>query len=263
MPTAFFDDRVAIVTGAGVGAGRACALALARRGALVVANHADTGPAGGRGHASRADAVVAEIVEAGGRAIANHDDTATHEGGDAIVDAARAAFGGVDILVNCADPSRDRTSDVHERDDVDSILELPLRAAFHVSQPAYASMKERGHGRIVFVTSGGWLFGRAGHAAAKIGVIRLSGILAIEGATYGITSNVIAPTAATRSTEHVVDPDLVTPLALGLVADDNRLSHEVFSVGGGACSRVFSGVTERVARNHGTERSVLLEEVHG
>src|SRR5688572_27426484 len=184
-----FDGRVAIVTGAGRGLGRAYALELARQGASVVVN--DIGGAG---------AVVDEIVAAGGRAVASGDSVSTPEGGQAIVDRALDAFGAVDAVLNNAGIVRDRSFAKLERPDLEAVLDVHLRGAFHVSQPAFRAMKERGYGRLLFITSGSGLFGnfgQANYAAAKMGLVGLTRTVAIEGARYGIAANAIAPLANT------------------------------------------------------------------
>ena len=158
-----FEDRVAIVTGAGRGLGRAYALELARQGAAVVVN--DVGdPA----------AVVDEIAAEGGRAVASHDSVATPAGGQAIVQRALDAFGTVDAVINNAGIVRDRTFAKLDLADLEAVLDVHLRGAFHVSQPAFRVMKERGYGRLLFVTSGSGLFGnfgQANYAAAKMGLV--------------------------------------------------------------------------------------------
>ncbi|HWT22684.1 MAG TPA: SDR family NAD(P)-dependent oxidoreductase [Solirubrobacteraceae bacterium] len=237
-----FEGRVAIVTGAGRGLGRAYALELARQGAAVVVN--DIGDP---------DAVVAEIVAAGGRAVANADSVSTPLGGQAIVDAAVNAFGTVDAVVNNAGIVRDKSFAKLELADLEAVLDVHLRGAFHVSQPAFRVMKERGYGRLLFVTSGSGLFGnfgQANYAAAKMGLVGLTRTVAIEGARYGIAANAIAPLANTPMTDGLFggaiedfDADSVVPMALHLVSEDCTQTGEVFSAGGGRYARVTIGVT--------------------
>jgi NAD(P)-dependent dehydrogenase (short-subunit alcohol dehydrogenase family) len=245
------DNRVAIVTGAGGGLGRSHALALAARGARVVVNDLGGNADGTGSGSSMADQVVKEIAAAGGEAVANYDSVATPEGGEAIVQTALDAFGTVDIVVNNAGILRDKSFAKVAPDDVAIVLDVHLRGAFHVSQPAFRVMKEKGHGRFVHTTSGSGLFGnfgQANYAAAKMGLVGLSNVIAVEGAKNGITSNVIAPIAKSRLTENLgpmgeaLRPELVSPLVAYLVSDECELTHETFSVGGGRIARVFLGL---------------------
>jgi NAD(P)-dependent dehydrogenase (short-subunit alcohol dehydrogenase family) len=248
-----FDGEVAVVTGAGGGLGRSHALLLAHRGARVVVNDPGGAPDGTGGDDTPADSVVKEILERGGEAVANHDTVATPEGGEAIIKTALDAFGTIDIVVNNAGILRDKSFTKITPPDFDALIDVHLRGAFHVSQPAFKVMKEKGYGRFVHTTSGSGLFGNFGqgnYAAAKTGLIGLSNVLAIEGAKNGITSNVIAPIAKSRLTENLgpmsdaLAPELVSPLVAFLVSRDCGISHEIFSVGGGRIASVFLGVSD-------------------
>ena len=251
--TVTLDNKVAIITGAGGGLGRSHALLLAHHGARIVVNDLGGNADGTGASASMADQVVKEIEAAGGEAVANHDSVATPEGGAAIVQTALDAFGTVDIVINNAGILRDKSFLKIPPADFDILLDVHLRGAFHVSQPAFAVMKERGFGRFVHTTSAAGLFGnfgQANYAAAKTGLVGLSNVLAIEGAKYGITSNVIAPIARSRLTEDLLgpmaealQPELVSPLVTYLVSQECELTHEIFSVGGGRIARVFLGLT--------------------
>ncbi len=246
-----FDGRVAIVTGAGGGLGREYALELGRRGAMVVVNDLGGAVDGSGSSQSAADQVVAQISEAGGDAVANYDSVATREGGAAIVQTAVDSFGGVDIVINNAGILRDKSFANMTLDEVDAVLDVHLRGAFHVSHPAFKVMKERGYGRFVHTTSASGLFGNFGqvnYGAAKAGLVGLSNVLAIEGAKYNIKSNAVAPTARTRMTEEVLgpfvemfDPAQVMPMVVYLCSEQNELTHEIFTVGGGRYGRVFIG----------------------
>ena len=247
-----FIDKVAVVTGAGGGLGRTYALELARRGAAVVVNDLGTQPDGSGADHSLAQQVVDEIVAAGGSATASRDSVSTPEGGEAIIRTAVDTFGRVDILINNAGFLRDRSFLKLSPEELDAVLDVHLKGAFYVTQPAFRLMKEQGYGRLLFTSSAAGLFGNFGqsnYAAAKMGIVGLSSTLAIEGARYGIISNVLAPAAGTRLTgdlfgelANVLAPELVTPLAIYLVSDDCVFTHEVYSVGGGRYARVFVGV---------------------
>ena len=251
--TVTLDNKVAIITGAGGGLGRSHALLLAHHGARIVVNDLGGNADGTGASASMADQVVKEIEASGGEAVANHDSVSTPEGGAAIVQTALDAFGTVDIVINNAGILRDKSFLKIPPADFDILLDVHLRGAFHVSQPAFAVMKERGFGRFVHTTSAAGLFGnfgQANYAAAKTGLVGLSNVLAIEGAKYGITSNVIAPIARSRLTEDLLgpmaealQPELVSPLVTYLVSQECELTHEIFSVGGGRIARVFLGLT--------------------
>ncbi len=247
-----FDGRVAIVTGAGGGLGKTYALMLGARGASVVVNDLG-GAADGTGSGSAmADQVVKEINEAGGKAVANYDSVATPEGGENIVKAALENFGKVDILVNNAGILRDKSFVKLEPQNLEIVLDVHLKGAFFVTQPAFRAMKENNYGRIVFASSGAGIFGNFGqsnYGAAKMGLVGLSNVLAVEGARNNIKSNVIAPIAKTRLTEQLLgaladslNPEYVTPIVAYLCSEQCELSHEIFDVGGGRYARIFVGL---------------------
>ncbi len=247
-----FDGRVAVITGAGGGLGKTYALELARRGASVVVNDLGGAADGTGASSSMADATVKEIVEAGGKAVANYDSVATQEGGKAIVQTAIDNFGKVDVLVNNAGILRDKSFLKLEPDHLEAVVDVHLKGAFFVTQPAFASMKENGYGRIVMASSGAGIFGNFGqsnYGAAKMGLVGLMNVLAVEGAKYGIKVNTIAPIAKTRLTEQLLggladalDPRYVTPLVTYLCSDKCELTHEIFDVGGGRYARIFVGM---------------------
>lgn len=261
-----FDERVAIVTGGGGGLGRSYCLELARRGAKVVVNDLG-GDADGRGSATgAADAVVADIIAAGGEAIANYDSVAAVEGGEAITQAALDAFGTVDIVINNAGNLRDKAFANLAMDDLRALVDVHLYGAFHVTQPAFRVMKEKGFGRILNTTSGAGVwgnFGQSGYGAAKMSLVGLTSVLAVEGAKYGITANAIAPIAKSRLTVDLLgtmadalEPDLVMPLSLFLVSEACDLTHELFSVGGGRFARVFIGLAPGWTAEKGVKPSI-------
>ena len=251
-----FDGEVAIVTGAGRGLGRCHALELARRGARVVVNDLGGTVDGSGASTSAAQAVVDEITAAGGTAIAETSSVATEDGGAAIVAAAMDAFGRVDILVNNAGILRDAAFKNMTADQVDAVIAVHLLGAFNVTRAVWPVMRERNYGRIVHTTSGTGLFGNFGQAnygAAKMGLVGMMHVLAIEGARNNIAVNAIAPIARTRMTEDIMgeagkamDPELVTPVVVYLAHRDCDRTAHVYSVGGGKVSRVFIGVTSGI-----------------
>jgi NAD(P)-dependent dehydrogenase (short-subunit alcohol dehydrogenase family) len=242
-----FDDRVAVVTGAGRGLGREYALLLAERGAKVVVNDAGGSLEGDGTDGTTADTVVAEIVAAGGQAVACSDSVATETGGAAIVDAALDHYGRIDVLIHNAGivrraPLRDMTGE-----DFDAVLDVHLRGAFHVLRPAFARMCDAGYGRIVLTSSIGGLYGNrevANYAAAKAGIVGLSNVAALEGAEFGVKSNVIVPAAVTRMAAGI-DTSAYPPMGPELVAPAvGWLAHESCSVTGD----IFIAIAGRVAR---------------
>ncbi len=247
-----YDGRVAIVTGAGGGLGKTYALMLASRGASVVVNDLGGASDGTGGGSSMADEVVKQINESGGKAVANYDSVASPEGGEAICKAAVDNFGKVDIVVNNAGILRDKTFAKLEPSDLEAVIDVHLKGAFFVTQPAFRVMKEQNYGRIVFAASGAGIFGNFGqsnYGAAKMGLVGLSNVLSVEGAKYNIKCNVIAPIAKTRLTEQLLgpladalDPNFVTPLVGFLCSEACELTHEIFDVGGGRYARIFLGM---------------------
>jgi NAD(P)-dependent dehydrogenase (short-subunit alcohol dehydrogenase family) len=246
-----FDGRVAIVTGAGGGLGRTYALDLASRGAKVVVNDLGGSVDGKGGDDSAAQKVVDEIKAAGGEAVPNYDSVSTPEGGKAIVQTAVDSFGKVDVVINNAGILRDKSFLKMEWSDLDAVLDVHLRGAFYVSQPAFAVMKENGYGRFVFTASNATFgnFGQTNYAAAKMALVGLSNTLAVEGARAGILSNVIMPVAKTRMTEELLGdfaqylaPELVTPMVTYLSSEACTSTHGAFSAAGGRYARVFWGL---------------------
>ncbi|MED7929950.1 SDR family NAD(P)-dependent oxidoreductase [Nonomuraea sp. LP-02] len=245
-----FDDRVAIVTGAGHGLGRSHALLLAERGAKVVVN--DLGGAlDGTGASAGPAAEVAELINKnGGQAIANAGNVATPEGARDIVNAAVDAFGKVDIVINNAGILRDKSFGKMTVEEFDAVMAVHVRGSFLVSLAAYPIMKAAGYGRVVNTSSPAGLFGNFGQAnysTAKMGLVGLTKTLGIEGARSGIRANAIAPVAWTRMTEALLPaefeakftPERVSALVAYLTHDSCEVSGEVFTVGAGRVARVF------------------------
>lgn len=203
-----FDDRTAIVTGAGSGLGRSHALTLAARGARVVVNDPGKSAAGDW----LADAVAAEIVAAGGQAVANHESVASVDGAQRLVYQAVDSFGGLDILINNAGILRDRSFAKSEMADFDLVVGVHLLGSAYCSRAAWPVMQQAGYGRIVMTLSNTGLygnFGQANYGAAKAGLIGLMNVLKIEGRKYGILVNALAPMAATAMTEATMSPEML------------------------------------------------------
>jgi NAD(P)-dependent dehydrogenase (short-subunit alcohol dehydrogenase family) len=247
-----YDDRVVIVTGAGSGLGKSHALEFGRRGAKVVVNDLGGAVDGTGSGATAADLVVKEIEEAGGTAVANYDSVSNKEGGEGIVKTALENFGRVDVVVNNAGILRDRSFVKMSEAELTAVLDVHLRGAFYVSQPAFRAMKENGYGRLIFTASAAGVFGNFGqsnYGAAKMGLVGLSNVLAQEGVKSNIKSNVIVPIAATRMTEGIMDglglqldPEYVSSLVVYLASEQCEITHEIFSVGAGRYARVFLGL---------------------
>jgi NAD(P)-dependent dehydrogenase (short-subunit alcohol dehydrogenase family)/acyl dehydratase/putative sterol carrier protein len=243
-----FDGRVAIVTGAGGGLGRVYALELAKRGARVVVNDLGGARDGSGASTTAADAVVKEITDAGGLAVANYDSVTSPQGGEQIVQTALDHFGRLDILVNNAGILRDKSFGKMSPDMWDAVLAVHLQGAFHVTRAAFPLLREQGYGRIVMTTSAAGLFGNFGqtnYSAAKMALVGLMNSLKLEGAKYDIKVNTVAPLAITRLTEDVLPPDLagdlkpewVAPLVLYLCSEQCPVSGGIYNAGMGFYSR--------------------------
>ena len=249
-----FDGQAIIVTGAGGGLGKTYALQLAGRGAKVLVNDLGGSADGSGAGSAMADQTVAEIKEAGGEAVANYESVATPEGGEAISQAALDHFGRIDGVINNAGILRDKTFAKLEPEQLEAVLSVHLRGAFHVTQPAFRAMKDQGYGRIVFVSSNAGIlgnFGQTNYGAAKMGLVGLCKVLALEGAKYGIGCNVLAPIARTRMTEELlgalaeaIDPQCVTPLVTWLVSKQCQETGQIWSAGGGRFAHMFVGLTQ-------------------
>ncbi len=258
-----FSGQCVVVTGAGRGMGRLYALELARRGASVVVN--DTGSTmGGAGvDASVADEVVAEIEAAGGSASASCDSVATAAGGQAIVDLALAEHGRLDAVISNAGILGSHPFDELPADDWYRMVDVHLHGGFHVVQPAYRAMKERGGGRFVFISSSAGVFGQpnsAHYGAAKAGLVGLSNAIAVDGAEHGIRSNTVLPFGYSRMVwetlgESASDPEVagffaaiaperVVPVVVLLASDRCPVTHHNVSAGAGRFARAFVGLGE-------------------
>ena len=244
-----FEGRVAIVTGAGGGLGRAHALLLASRGAQVVVNDLGGALDGTGASAGPAQQVVDEIEAAGGAAVTDTNSVATEEGGGAIVRTALKAFGRIDIVINNAGILRDKSFTNMTPDLWNPVLAVHLTGAMNVTRAAWPHLKEQAYGRIVSTSSSAGIFGNFGQAnygSAKMGLVGLTRVLAQEGARYNIKANAIAPVARTRMTEDLLgplveklEPSLVSPVVAWLASEECPVTGEIFSVAGGRVARIF------------------------
>ncbi|TDH56419.1 SDR family oxidoreductase [Mycobacterium eburneum] len=242
------QDRVIVVTGAGGGLGREYALTLAREGASVVVNDLGGARDGtGAGH-NMADHVVAEIKDAGGRAVANYDSVADEAGAANIIKTALEEFGKIDGVVSNAGILRDGTFHKMTFDNWNAVLQVHLYGGYHVIRAAWPHFREQSFGRVVVATSTSGLFGNFGQAnygAAKLGLVGLINTLSIEGAKYNIKANALAPVAATRMTEDILPPEVlaklkpefVAPVVGYLCTEEVPDTGSVFIVGGGRVQR--------------------------
>jgi len=248
-----FDGKVAIITGAGGGLGRSHALELARRGARIVVNDLGGSVSGEGGSAGPAHDVVAEIEALGGEAVANGDSVSTPEGGEAIVQAALDAYGTVDIVINNAGILRDKSFHNMTPELLNPVIDVHLKGAFYVTQPAWKIMREKNYGRVINTASNAGIlgnFGQTNYGAAKMGLWGFTRVLAQEGAKHNIKSNVIAPVAKTRMTEDLLGslgdallPENITPVVVYLASEECEVSGEAYSAAGGQVSRFFIGRT--------------------
>ena len=249
-----FDNKVAIITGAGGGLGREHALLLASRGAQIVINDlGGTVDGSGEGTEGPAHTTAKEINDLGGVAVANTDSVATPEGGEAIVQTAVDAFGKVDIVINNAGILRDKAFHNMTPDLLNPVLDVHLKGAFYVTRPAWKIMREQNYGRVINTSSNAGIlgnFGQTNYGAAKMGLVGFTRVLAVEGARNNIKANAIAPIARTRMTEELLgplaeklDPSLVSPLVAFLAHEDCEVSGEIYSAAGGRIARMFIGLT--------------------
>lgn len=251
-----FDQRVAIVTGAGGGLGRAYALELARRGARVVVNDRGGARDGGGSPGDAAGMVVREIIAQGGEAMADAGSVADEAAMAAMVERAAARWGRVDILVNNAGILRDKSFAKLSITDFRDMIDVHLMGSVICAKAVWGLMRAQNHGRILMTTSATGLygnFGQANYGAAKLALVGLMNTLGIEGAKHDIRVNTIAPLAATRMTEDVLPPDMlakagpetVVPAALFLVSDDAP-NRAILAAGAGGFGRAHITLTRGV-----------------
>jgi NAD(P)-dependent dehydrogenase (short-subunit alcohol dehydrogenase family) len=275
------NGKVAIVTGAGRGIGRAHALALADAGAKVVVNDLGGSLAGEGEDLSPAEQVVAEIASAGGEAVADGENVADFEGARRLVRHAIDAFGGVDIIVNNAGILRDRMLVNMSEDEWDAVIAVHLKGHFAVTRHAAEHWRERTkageqlHARVINTSSPSGVFGNVGqtnYGAAKAGIAGFTIIASQELGRYGVTVNCLAPNARTRMTEETfemgerpegfdpLDPANISPVVVALCADDaQEITGQVFHVWGGAVN-ALQGWTggELFQRDDGWDADGLL-----
>jgi NAD(P)-dependent dehydrogenase (short-subunit alcohol dehydrogenase family) len=251
-----FDNRVAIVTGAGGGLGRAYALALAARGAKVVVNDLGGARDGSGSSLSAAQTVVDEILAAGGEALANSASVTDAAAIEKLAAYVKERWGRIDILINNAGILRDKTFAKMTVEDFRQVLDVHLMGSMTCTKAVWETMREQAFGRILMTTSSSGLygnFGQANYGAAKMGIVGLMRTLTLEGAKYDIRINTVAPVAATRMTEDLLPPamleklgpETVVPAALYLVSDEAP-SNAVINAGGGGFERTYVTMTRGI-----------------
>ena len=244
--------KVAVVTGAGRGIGREIALLMARHGAQVVVNDYGGSAAGSGAESAPADEVVGEITKNGGKAAANYDSVASMAGGQAIIKTAVDTFGRVDVVVNNAGILRDRMIFNMTEEEWDAVIDTHLKGTFAVTRAAVPHMREKKWGRIVNMTSTSGLVGNVGqanYAAAKLGIVGLTKVTALDMARYNVTANCISPFAWTRMIGTIpteteaqkarvekikkMGPEHIAPVAVFLATEAAKdISGQVFGVRG-------------------------------
>ena len=255
--TISFENRVAIVTGAGGGLGRTYALDLARRGAKVMVNDLG-GSRDGTGHSDAALKVVEEIEAAGGTAMSNGGNVAEFAQMEEMVAKAKEKWGGVHVLINNAGILRDKSFAKMTMEDFELVVKVHLIGSANATKAVWETMREQNYGRILMTASSTGLFGNFGQAnygAAKLGLAGLTKSLYLEGAKFNIKVNTLAPVAGTRMTEDLgmpealfkaLSPENVAPAALFLVSDDAP-TNMIIGAGAGAYHAAYVTLTPGIA----------------
>ncbi|HEX9977495.1 MAG TPA: SDR family NAD(P)-dependent oxidoreductase [Acidimicrobiia bacterium] len=266
-----FQNRVALITGAGRGLGANHARLLASRGAAVVVNDPGVATDGTVSDARPADEVVGEIHAAGGAAVADYGSVSRPDDAEAMVQKAIDEFGRIDIVINNAGILRDKAFHNLEWENLDAVVDVHLKGAFYVTRPAFRHMREQGYGRVVVTSSNSGLlgnFGQSNYGAAKMGLVGLMNVLKLEGAKYDIKVNAVAPVARTRMTEEILgpvadklDPALVSPVVAYLCSESCAVTGEIYSAAGGTVSRMFVGLTKGWFKHPGNEGLLTPEDV--
>ncbi|MFL6870475.1 MAG: SDR family oxidoreductase [Candidatus Azotimanducaceae bacterium] len=269
------DDKVAIVTGAGGGLGRAHALLLAQEGASVVVNDLGGSRDGTGSGQSMADTVVEEIIAAGGKAVANYGSVTDDDAAQSMVTTALDTYGRIDILVNNAGILRDRSFKNMTDAEWDAVIDVHLRGAYLATKHVWAALLEQGQGgRIIMTSSTSGLignFGQTNYGAAKAGLAGFMRVLALEGMKYGITVNVLAPAALSRMTEDLMPdtpelaeamaPEKVSPTVAWLCTDEaNSVTGRQFCVSGNRTT-LLSWQTDVIAEKEAMAEPWSVDEI--
>ena len=264
-----FDDKVAIVTGAGGGLGKQHALELARRGAKVVVNDLGGAVDGSGGASDAANAVVEEIKAEGGEAIANGSSVADKDGVSKMVADTMEKWGRIDIVVNNAGILKDKSFHKMTTEEFDQVMDVHFQGSFYVSHAVYPIMREQNFGRIIFTTSSGGLcgnFGQANYGSAKMGMIGLMNCLKVEGQKYNVFSSAVAPIAFSRMTDSLFPegigerfmPEYVTPAVIYL-ASDGGPNGAIIGAGAGVFTRFR--IFETMGLSLGTGNDMTPENI--
>lgn len=261
-----FDNRVAVITGAGRGLGRAYALLLASQGARVVVNDPGVSIKGDGLDAGPAQDVVREIQAAGGEAVACTESVATPEGGKAIIDTALEHYGRIDILIHNAGNVRYGSLKEISHEDFRAVVDVHLMGAFHVVRPAFPIMCAAGYGRIVLTSSIGGLYGNnncVNYGVSKAGMVGLNNVVALEGEAEGVKCNIILPGAVTRMAEGLdtsvyppMGPELVAPVVGWLAHESCSVTGEMLVSAAGRVARAYIAETPGVYQPSWTSAEV-------
>lgn len=264
-----YDDRVAVITGAGRGLGRSYALLLASRGAKVVVNDNGSAARGDEIVANPAQQVVDEIVAAGGEAIACIESVATPEGAHAIIKSAIDTWGRIDILIHNAGNVRYGTIAELSIEDFNAVTDVHFKGGFYLAKAAMPHMIEAKYGRVVLTSSCSGLYGSqttVNYGMSKAGLMGLNNVIALEGGEHGIRSNTIIPAAVTRMADGLdtsayppMEPELVAPMVAWLCHESCSLSGEHLVAAAGRMARAFTTESKGVFHPSWTIEQVANE----